>query len=209
LSVLPIIVPPLRDRRDDIPLLAYKFAARAAAEAGKPFQGFASDALALLREHSWPGNVRELQHAVERGVILSGEPTLQAYLFAGLQTELRPGVEYAPGRRALRDAGNDDAAHTLVVPTLDLMDIETQVIDYALTVSGGNRTRAAALLGIDVRTLRRKLNGTGGGRTGPRAAGGEGGDDEARSETESVTPKVPAPSYSPVPARPDKLPQGK
>src|ERR671926_490461 len=65
LSVFPIIVPPLRERRDDIPLLAYKFAARAAADAGKPFDGFAPDALELLRGHEWPGNVRELQHAVE------------------------------------------------------------------------------------------------------------------------------------------------
>jgi DNA-binding NtrC family response regulator len=89
-SVFPIVVPPLRDRREDIPLLAYKFAARAAAEAGKSFQGFAPDALELLRDHSWPGNVRELQHAVERAVILSTDPTLQASLFAQVTLPASP-----------------------------------------------------------------------------------------------------------------------
>ena len=170
LSVFPIVVPPLRDRRDDIPLLAYRFAARAAAEANKSFQGFTPEALELLREHIWPGNVRELQHAVERAIILSAEPTLQGHLFAQLKTELRPGID-AAARRVHR-AGEEDTpgAHTLVVASLDLSDIERQVIDHALAISGGNRTRAAALLGIDVRTLRRKLNGpsrTSGARPAP------------------------------------------
>jgi DNA-binding NtrC family response regulator len=217
LSVFPIIVPPLRDRREDIPLLAYKFAARAAAEAGKTFHGFAPDALSLLRQHAWPGNVRELQHAVERAVILSTEPTLDAHLFSGLNTEVRPGTELSRACRA--DVGEDDDArtHTLVVPTLDLMDIERQVIDYALTLSRGNRTRAAALLGIDVRTLRRKLNGAGGGR---RAEGGDAeplpqgnareyatdGDNAQSAQPESDS----APRFQLPDARlPDKLPQGK
>jgi DNA-binding NtrC family response regulator len=104
---------------------------------------------------------------------------------------------------AARDAGDDDsAAHTLVVPTLDLMDIERRVIDHALTLSGGNRTRAAALLGIDVRTLRRKLNGPGreandcGLRGYPPQAGG------------SDTQPGDAVSLQPAP-RADKVPQGK
>jgi DNA-binding NtrC family response regulator len=204
LSVFPIVVPPLRDRREDIPLLAYRFATRAAAEATKPFQGFAPDALDLLREHSWPGNVRELQHAVERAVILSAEPTLQAHLFAQLKAEQQPRADGA-SRRATRGDDREPGAHTLSVPTLDLVDIERRVIDYALTLSGGNRTRAAALLGIDVRTLRRKLNGP------PRAAGTPGeaepGSAAARPEADAeATPLVKAPSW-PF-ATPDKMPQG-
>ena len=157
LSVFPVFVPPLRDRGEDIPLLAYKFAARAAADAGKTFQGFSPDALEMLRDHSWPGNVRELQHAVERAVILSTDSTLQGHLFSQLKTELQPGLEAT--RRAGRAGDGEPGSHTLVLPTLDLADIERHVIDHALSLSGGNRTRAAALLGIDVRTLRRKLNG--------------------------------------------------
>jgi DNA-binding NtrC family response regulator len=205
LSVFPVVVPPLRDRRDDIPLLAYRFASRAATEAGKSFQGFAPDALELLREHSWPGNVRELQHAVERAVILSTEPTLQAHLFAQVKTELRPGMDHTASRRASRGDDSDSGTHTLVVPTLDLLDIERQVIDHALTLSGGNRTRAAALLGIDVRTLRRKLNG-------PARATATNGESEpaptsgTEDGSEPATP-VKAPSW-PL-AIPDKLPQGK
>ena len=209
LSVFPIVVPPLRDRRDDIPLLAYRFASKAAADARKSFQGFAPEAVELLRGHSWPGNVRELQHAVERAVILSTEPTLQAHLFAQLKTELRPGTEHTAARRSAHDADTETlGTHTLVVPTLDLMDVERRVIDRALSLSGGNRTRAAALLGIDVRTLRRKLNG-------PSRSDAANGQTEQRpaststdvvDKTESTKP-VPAPDWSLT--KPDRMPQGK
>jgi DNA-binding NtrC family response regulator len=200
LTVFPILVPPLRDRRDDIPLLAYRFASRAATDAGKEFQGFAPDALELLREHSWPGNVRELQHAVERAVMLSTEPMLQTHLFAQVKTDLRPGVDPASARRAARGASHDDSeAHTLVVPTLDLMDIERRVIDHALTLSSGNRTRAAALLGIDVRTLRRKLNG-------PAREAGSGAREPLNAE---AVPGTAHATRYPLPApQPDRLPQG-
>jgi len=205
LSVFPVFVPPLRDRRDDIPLLAYRFASRAAAEAGKGFQGFAPEALETLRGHSWPGNVRELQHAVERAVILSTEPTLQAHLFAQVQSELRPGMDRAASRRAACGDDGDASTHTLVVPSLDLMDIERQVIDHALTLSSGNRTRAAALLGIDVRTLRRKLNGP------PRTAASNGEAESATAgvegDADSAISSAEVPSW-PL-ATPDKLPQGK
>src|SRR5438093_3361533 len=79
LSVFPIMVPPLRERRDDIPVLVHRFAARAASETGKDIQGFAPEALELLCAHDWPGNVRQLQHAVERAVILSTEPILRVH----------------------------------------------------------------------------------------------------------------------------------
>jgi DNA-binding NtrC family response regulator len=201
LSVFPILVPALRDRQDDIPLLAYRFASRAAAEAGKTFQGFAPDALELLRAHSWPGNVRELQHAVERAVILSTDGTLPAHLFAQVKTEIRAGLDHPSGRRAMHRADDEmPGTHTLIVPTLDLMDIEREVIDHALTLSGGNRTRAAALLGIDVRTLRRKLNG-------PSRSGAMNEVGASSNDTDGVDEPVKAPSWQPM--LPDKLPQGK
>src|SRR5688572_24155013 len=70
LSVMPIRIAPLRDRPEDIPLLAHHFAQRAASDAGREISAIAPDALALLQRYHWPGNVRELQHAVERAIIL-------------------------------------------------------------------------------------------------------------------------------------------
>ena len=169
LSVFPITVPPLRQRRDDIALLAHRFAARAAAETGKDVQGIAPDALELLTEYGWPGNVRQLQHAVERAVILSTEPMLHAHLFASLRPGSAPDEPLprtTDASQAAASAARDDgAAHVLALPSLDLMEVERRVIEHALAMSKGNRTRAADILGINVRTLRRKLNG---GRTAER-----------------------------------------
>jgi DNA-binding NtrC family response regulator len=161
LSVFPIVVPPLRDRREDIPLLAHRFVARAAAEGGKDVHGFAPETLTLLCSYDWPGNVRQLQHAVERAVMLSTEPLLRPHLFASLRS---PSVTDAASRPAATPApthpgGNGAAGHVLAIPSLDLMEVERRVIEHALTLSNGNRTRAAHMLGINVRTLRRKLNG--------------------------------------------------
>ena len=150
LSVLPILVPPLRDRREDIPRLAYRFAVRAAAEAAKPFEAFSAQAMALLEGYSWPGNIRQLQHAVERAVIFTQRPVLDASLFdldADAGTSTRPSA-----------TTNPSSARGLTLDTLDLEAVERRVIAHALHTSEGNRTRAAALLGLDVRTLRRKLN---------------------------------------------------
>src|SRR3954464_3859748 len=77
LSVLPISLPPLRDRPGDIPLLAQRFALRVAAEMKKDVSGLAPETVEMLQRYEWPGNVRELQHAVERAVILSPDPMLQ------------------------------------------------------------------------------------------------------------------------------------
>src|SRR5690349_20212504 len=83
LSVIPIEIPPLRERGDDIPLLAYRFAAHSANETRKDLAGISPDALALLQRHDWPGNVRELQHAIERAVILASGPMLLPVHFEG------------------------------------------------------------------------------------------------------------------------------
>src|SRR5207245_11541510 len=71
LSVMPIHIPPLRERPEDIPILAHHFAQRAAADVHREISAIAPEALALLQQYEWPGNVRELQHAVERAVILT------------------------------------------------------------------------------------------------------------------------------------------
>ena len=138
-------------------MLAQRFAARAAAEAGKDIQGFEPEALDLLCGYEWPGNVRHLQSTVERAVILSTEPLLRVHLFAGLRTmpDGQDAATPAPSNGTPDTAG----AHVLALPSLDLMEVERRVIEQALMLSKGNRTRAAQMLGINVRTLRRKLNG--------------------------------------------------
>jgi DNA-binding NtrC family response regulator len=156
-------LPPLRERREDIPVLAQRFAARAASETGKDIQGFEPEALEFLAGHDWPGNVRQLQHAVERAAILSTESLLRMHLFAALRTAATVTPAAENGASSLEApsgaSGNGAGGHVLALPSLDLMEVERRVIEHALVLSGGNRTRAAQLLGINVRTLRRKLNG--------------------------------------------------
>ena len=155
LSVVSIRIPPLRERRADIPVLATRFALRAASEAGKEFQGFAPEAVAILERHPWPGNVRELQNAVERAVILSTEPILRAGLF---ETE-REGLARRPSGEAPQSLAPETIPPgAIILTSLDVGEAERVLIQHALEATGGNRTHAAKLLGISVRTLRNKLN---------------------------------------------------
>ena len=170
LSVMAIVIPPLRDRVDDIPSLAYRFAMRTAAEIRKEITGISQEALALLAAYPWPGNVRELQHAVERAVIVSREPVLEPHDFDGQQLGLvNPLARQAAARTAALIGGGSGAASTVgsippnavVLTSLDIDEAEAALIRRALEVAKGNRTRTAELLGISVRTLRNKLNGPG------------------------------------------------
>jgi DNA-binding NtrC family response regulator len=127
----------------------------------KEFRGLAPETVEMLQRYDWPGNVRELQHAVERAVILSTDPILHPVAFDGQRFGLTArGTGPTPGR------GVSPAESTaplppgaLVLTSLDVSAAEARLIERALEVSGGNRTRAAELLGISVRTLRNKLNG--------------------------------------------------
>ena len=159
LNVLPILIPPLRDRPEDIPVLAYRFAMRASEETGKVVEGISPEAILLLQRYSWPGNVRELQHAVERAVILSSEPMLKRSAFEGQLTaadlpRARDRVFTASGTQVVL---NDP--DVIVLRTLDVAEAERVLIERALAKTGNNRTRAAELLGMSIRTLRTRLNG--------------------------------------------------
>jgi DNA-binding NtrC family response regulator len=149
LSVMPIQVPPLRERRDDIPILAHHFAMRAAQELDKDITGIAPDALAMLQQYDWPGNVRELQHAVDRAVILTQRPMLSASSFDTIRGKM------ATPSTLPAVAADDD--RMLVLRSLNVEAAEAALIERALLQTGGNRTRAAELLGVSVRTLRSKL----------------------------------------------------
>jgi len=163
LSVIPIEIPPLRDRKDDVPLLAYRFGALAANDAKKEFGGISPEALTLLQRYDWPGNVRELQHAIERAVILASGPMLLPVHFDGQRFGLAqqsPGVRDSLYRIAERETNGHSMAEVqqVVLRTFDLERAESELITRALEVTDGNRTRAAELLGLSVRALRNKLN---------------------------------------------------
>jgi DNA-binding NtrC family response regulator len=160
---MPISLPPLRDRPDDIPLLASRFAMRTAVEMNKQVRGLAPETVAMLQQYDWPGNVRELQHAIERAVILSPDEILQPQAFDGQRFGLSPRWS-GPLPQSASVSATDGGVQgvppgALVLTSLDVGVAETRLISRALEVSGGNRTRAAELLGMSVRTLRNKLNG--------------------------------------------------
>jgi DNA-binding NtrC family response regulator len=144
LNVVHIALPPLRERRDDIPILIEHFLARYAEQYGMEPRTLAPDAAAALREHSWPGNIRELQNAIERAFALSPSGTI------GI-VDLPPAIT-----RAADDGPSiDDDTAPAGLPTL--ADAERELIAATLRKTGGNKNEAARLLGIDRQRLYRKI----------------------------------------------------
>lgn len=165
LSVVPIEIPPLRDRPEDIAPLALRFAMQMAAEMKKEIKGLAQETLRLLMDYPWPGNVRELQHAVERAVILAHEPILQPHAFASQRGSsshplVQSVLENVRVSRMLPLVPTERSAPPggIVLSTLRVDDVERALIARALELTSDNRTKAADLLGMSVRTLRNKLN---------------------------------------------------
>ncbi|MCX5762229.1 MAG: sigma-54 dependent transcriptional regulator, partial [Gemmatimonadetes bacterium] len=162
LNVLRITVPPLRERREDIPDLARFFAARVALGLGRTLDAVQPDVLALLQSFDWPGNVRELQHAVERAVVHADGARLrtQDFQLSRANLGLVSGASFAPREAPApvsSPASVPAGTEILVLPGLDVSEAERQLILRALDRTHNNRTAAAALLGMHARTLRRKL----------------------------------------------------
>jgi DNA-binding NtrC family response regulator len=157
LNVVPIHTPSLRERLDDIPRLVHHFVTRATELHGGTSPTIAPETLEILPRYAWPGNVRELANAVERAVILCRGNVLQPTDF---DQQIRDAAAH-PGRPAI--VPNKPDGGRSIEYNLDA--IERLAIERALAATGGNRTRAARLLGISERTLRNKLNS-------PRAASG-------------------------------------
>ena len=135
LAVIPIRIPSLRERPEDIPLLAEHFLRRAGTALGKTLEGFDEDALKWLLHHRWPGNVRELENVIERAATLAAKPTIT-------QDDLR--IEFTQA---------ESASELGVRPTL--AEVESQYIRRILEETRGDKRAAAAILGISVRTLQR------------------------------------------------------
>jgi DNA-binding NtrC family response regulator len=163
LNVFPIRVPPLRERLEDVPLLVRHFVDEYARDLGIDPPEVEPQTLRALSDRVWPGNVRELQHAVVRAVVLKRQGPLEFADFR-LEEAGRPVTE--------GPAGDPFSAHEPLPEwgPLNLRELERYAIERALSRTGGNRARAARLLGISDRTLRNKVNGR-----GPRvAAPGDG-----------------------------------
>jgi DNA-binding NtrC family response regulator len=142
LKVVTIRLPPLRDRRDDVPALARHFAAKFAAENGKPAPRIDPAAMASLAAYSWPGNVRELENVIENAVVMARGDVLTPDLVA-MGGSPRPAPESEGVLRFL--------------PGTPLAEVEKRMILDTLRAEGGNKSKAAERLGIGVRTLYRKI----------------------------------------------------
>jgi DNA-binding NtrC family response regulator len=162
LNVVAIEAPPLRERLSDVPLLVNHFALRMAAESGKRIDSISPEAMSLLQSYTWPGNIRELQHVVERAVVLANGHVLDVSAFDVVWQAVEQGGDAVARRNigVVTDYASGDS-NGVALPNLNLAEAESTLIDEALRVSNNNRTHAAALLGIGVRTLRKKLNGPG------------------------------------------------
>jgi DNA-binding NtrC family response regulator len=175
LSVIAIEVPPLRERLDDVPLLADHFLARFRQQAARRITGFSPEALAAMTRYSWPGNVRELRNAVERAIVLGDRETIQPQDLPPqvLAQAQPPRTRTSPPTPPL---GSAISTAVPVVPavTIDpapppapapaprasarsLRELEKEGILAALAATNGNTAQAAAILEIDRSTLYKKL----------------------------------------------------
>ena len=168
LNVVPIRLPPLRERAEDVPALVHHFLSRAGQE-GLPQKTIEPEAMALLKEHRWPGNVRELENLVRRLAVLYAEESIGRDV---IQIELRESI--ADPEAGFDGDGNDLAG--FVEQYLDLLfdnregrlppaglhgrilrEVEKPLIEKVLAVSRGNQLKASALLGVNRNTLRKKI----------------------------------------------------
>jgi len=145
INVIPIVLPPLRERREDIPLIAEHFLAKYAEQMGKAIGAVSHEAMDLLKRHDWPGNIRELENVIERAVALESTPAILPDSLPPSVRAVAPRAE-VPASDALPDGGFDLEAH--------VKEIERGYIAQALQRAGGVQVKAAELLGMSFRSFR-------------------------------------------------------
>ncbi len=145
LNVIPLSLPPLRDRREDIPILAQHFAQKYAAQMRTAPPRLHPEFLERLKSHTWPGNVRELANFIRRVLTLSGTLDIDAGCFE---------MEFQGGSRTLTSSQVQAPAMLAGAP---IRQVERQHLESTLALTDGNRTHAAEMLGISLRTLRNKI----------------------------------------------------
>ena len=148
INVIPLRLPPLRERQDDIPLLAEHFVARFAGQMGKPITGISGAALARLKQYAWPGNIRELENAMERAVALEPTPTILPDSLPEQLNNVRPSdsAQVPTTIDDFPDGGFDLEQH--------IETITRDNIERALRQTGGVKVKAAELLGMSFRSFR-------------------------------------------------------
>ena len=139
LNVIPLAIPPLRERPEDIPSLAEYFANKYAAQSRGKATVLSSEFVDRLKEYEWPGNVRELENFVRRAIALSDNGVVNVSALEGLEPTPEP------------------SSSGTLEPGLTLREAERELLARTLEATGGNRTRAAAMLGISLRTIRNKI----------------------------------------------------
>ena len=149
LSVVRIHMPPLRERREDIALIATHFLKVAAEENGKPVRELTPDALTTMEKYPWPGNVRELRAAIERAVVMANGSKITV---RDLPPSVREGAAAAP-----ISVGGIKLPPVKPGNRLTLQDTEHRMIVRALEETGGNVTAAAKMLGLSRRTMHRRI----------------------------------------------------
>jgi two-component system response regulator HydG len=149
LNVINIEIPPLRDRKEDIPLLAHHFLDVYSKKNNRAITGITKDTMSILQDHNWPGNVRELENTIERAVILTKETTITP---SDLPSDLLINLD--------KTEDITIANKTLSIPLgkIPLKDIEKMVMEETLKQSGGNKNIASKILGVSTRTLYRKMD---------------------------------------------------
>ena len=165
LNVIPIYLPPLRERPEDIPLLVEHFAQTYAEANGRPVPRVENDALAALREYSWPGNVRELQNYVERAIVLAADDSLTLEQFPPHVRGLTPVRIGRPKRTSIDSLCGELVTLGLTQAGESACDlhpqivslVEKQLIQQVLKTCQGVQTKAAARLGINRNTLHKKI----------------------------------------------------
>ena len=158
LSVVPVRVPSLAERRDDVPLLVAHFMKRLSATSGLPMRDIGDDAMAVLQAHSWPGNVRQLRNIVERLLILATDDAAQAISADLLPSDLGTSVQWGNGR------GGD---LVISLPLREAREIfERDYLVAQINRFGGNISRTAAFIGMERSALHRKLKSLGVGPAG-------------------------------------------
>jgi len=172
LNVITIVAPPLREKKEDIPVLAQHFLRLYAAKNNRRLDGFSDEALGCLEAYPWPGNVRELENVIERAVVLARGSRIE-------MAELPDNVVERPVMLVRRDeaAGGDPTAAEgffkirLGTP---LAEVEQRVLEETLRMTKGNKALTARILGIDPTTVFRKLKAGEAEKTGATESGGPG-----------------------------------
>ena len=167
LNVVPVRVPSLAERRDDIPLLVRHFMKRLSAASGLPMREIGDDAMAVLQQHSWPGNVRQLRNIVERLLILASDDPAQAISADLLPSDLGNGAAWK---------GNGKGDLVISLPLREAREIfEREYLLAQINRFGGNISRTAAFIGMERSALHRKLKSLGVGANGNVGGNGNGG----------------------------------